>query len=455
MKFGKYAILGFLAGACSCAFATEITVSAGSFLNNRYGEVLTQGKAYAFKGNLTEFTNDIIRSGVPRTNDELIAILERGTFSGVNARYGNIQSLNERIAGFQPMYTAIKNAWIKDTNENAESRIKQSRDYQNDMRAYEEVNALKVNFNQELGPLVEELETLQNKASEIDAKLVAMDDEFIQRANAILAANSANPRLISKSSGSIKLLKFREAGRDRKSGECRVSKRWFSIDKRSEVDKCFDWTTAQAWQEHLDEFGAIAESYVLHYYELKKSLGRSARDKGSLKHQVKQKESELKSAFGAFKKRHGVGRASLSGLQQRFRHNDAIPVRWENVIERAKNARFDPNQSGDFQYQIMDPYLVSLRQYYNSVAEEILDKSLVESISINDYKFDIDAGSFYTIFIDLQSPGQKANFGILVKSSGMNKLMAEQYRNNTMVVGFDPGTSDRDYVLAAMILLMD
>lgn len=47
------------------------------------------------------------------------------------------------------------------------------------MCVYEEVNVLKVNFNQELGLFVEEFEMLQNKVLEIDVKLVVMDDEFI------------------------------------------------------------------------------------------------------------------------------------------------------------------------------------------------------------------------------------------------------------------------------------
>lgn len=40
MKFGKYVIFGLLVGVCFCVFVIEIIVSVGSFLNNRYGEVL-------------------------------------------------------------------------------------------------------------------------------------------------------------------------------------------------------------------------------------------------------------------------------------------------------------------------------------------------------------------------------------------------------------------------------
>ncbi len=434
--------------------AAEITISAGVIMKNAHGDVISSGKAFAFNNDVKKYTTAIMKSGVPRDAKSLVRVLEDGEFVPFNAPYGDVDIINDGINRYKLIYKEIKDDSIQNNVINAERTIKASRAYKKDMATVERYKTIQNNFKKELGALDNELSKLTSEYNELFEQQLLMDNEFTKRANEILASKPNKPFLLSDDARRIINLKFMPSHFNKKSGTCHITKRTYIIDRSKDLNKCFRFSVAQAWQEYLNELGDLASTYFASFYEIETRLkGENNRDKSSLKYRISQIEKELKNKYRVFIRANQLA-MPLRQLKKDFTYVNSLKNKWLKDIEKAKNAPFNPLESSRFNEAVLEPFLVNLREYYTSVAEQIIDEAVIDSKEFKDYKFEIDNASFYAIFTDLKAPLQKAKFGIFVKSNNAEQILAEQFSSNTLSFGYKPTIPDKDYIVATMLHLM-
>ncbi|WP_105253561.1 hypothetical protein [Pseudoalteromonas sp. T1lg75] len=443
---------------CSLTFnanATEVTVADGVVMKEAHGDLITQGKVFAIDTSITNYTNSIIRSGVPRTTEELVEALESTTKSSFSPEVGNSSIINDRIELLKLNYKQIKELFDVNKKSNAEMHIKMSDAYIRDMNFVRKYKEVQSNYTQSLLPIEKELAELQDKYDLLRAELLSLDDEFMLKANEIISAKHSNPKLLTKRPGTIQYLRFQSLKVDKRSGQCRDIKGKYVIDRASSFNKCYAWTIAGAWREQLPQLGLLASNYVDKYHNfIDITEGKGRNDKTSLKNKIKEKKREFKNAYTQFNRDNNIGRKSLDGLKNEFRMIEATEQRWLKTIEDAKNTPFDPEDSEQFMSSIQEPYFDSLEAYYRTAANEITDNSVVDTEDISDYKFDIKKAAYYAVFVELEAPLQKENFGIFVESDRAEKVMAKRYPSNTLPYGFNRTRKDREYMMAVMVHIL-
>jgi hypothetical protein len=436
----------------------NVIIGGGAVLKEKNGEVITTGKALIFQSEIDSYITNVTNSNLPLTFKQLGSYIQ--TSQGITIIHSNNASkkLNEIYSKSLITYPKIVEEHKLYWKTKGELTVTQSEEYRDSMQ---KIKGYENNYNQLMEIAGNEIEHSLKLTQEYDgllSQLIEIDNRAVTEINTIIQKKYPNQRLFSAKKQANVALRYRFKPPHKKTGECKGSNNFIFIKKTSLGNNCVYWNFRFSRDIKNDKINDIAKKSFNSYYTISTKLygsytyGKLQRNSG-LKFKVRKAKEDAKNAE---RKYHKVAKDNTATwlVIQNYNRIPSTKAMWNNYISKVKNKPFNIEDSKEYDYQIKQPYIKALQQYYLAISNEILKRGLVKVVILKDYKFDIDEGKYLATFVDLKSPFYKTNYGIITEITPEHTILAQQFQSNTLSFGYSASTPNKNYVYAVILNLI-
>jgi hypothetical protein len=440
----------------------EVILGSGAIFEKKHGAVITTGVVITIQAEIDNYISRITEAEIPLNVAQLYQFILNEKDLKILHKNRHSDYLTTAYQNSVKAYFKAVEAHEKYWENNARKNVTSSEEY---IKSMKDIEATTTHYNLLIslaGKEMEQLETIDKQYNSQLTQLKTLDNSAVEKINLILTEHFPAERLLKNSDRTYSAaLKYNFKKPDKKTGECKQSKSLLFIKKTSVGNNCVFWKFKTKLAKDNNEISKIIIDSFDSYYAVYEKIfgsyvnGKPARNDG-LKHELRIANKNLSTAKKKYKSSPDrTIHTKPRGIIDDYSRIPQKQANWESHIERLAKKPFNPDNSQDYEIHVKQPYIQALKHYYLSIASEMLDSELIEVTRIDSYKFKIDDGKYLATFAGFKSPISTYNYGVLTKLTTAPTIMVQEFGHNKLLMDYDPNTSNRDYLFAVILHLIN